>query len=293
MPPTNLLRRARQGFTLIEIMVVVLILSILMGVTFRLIGVSSNAAARADTIAKMERIHSALGAFYAEYGYYPPSSYWDVSSGEAGYCYTPVAYVMPIPKSSEDAANAFGTRIPAGGGDEQDMQFGLVSYLVPRLSTTYTAGGDDCFPDETKRRYKTAVNLSGMNAKAQSWTEAYRYEISDPRTAVCDRWKPHLADILYPNWDSPPHVGVEKGTSFWRPGARDPSGRQECAGVYRTIRDGWRNDFWYCCEPPFQSYTLLSTGPNGWKNPNYYINESTGKVTDKDVWNSFIIRTDK
>lgn len=279
--------RLRRGFTLIEIMVVVLVIAILMGVTFRLVGTSSNAAARADTIAKMERLHSALGAFYAEYGYYPPSAYWDLGLGEAVYCYMPVTYIMPVPSSIEGQAGEFGRVVPRGGGDERDMQFGLISYLMPRLTTIY--GGD--YPDESKRIYKTALNLSGFHKNASSWNEARRYEADDPRTAVCDRWKPHIADIVWPKWDGGVGVAItDQDRTFWVP---TQNGRINLACVYRTIYDGWLNDLWYCCEPPHQSYTLLSTGPNGWKDPNQYIDRITGKVLNKDVWNSFIIRTDK
>ena len=30
-----------------------------------------------------------------------------------------------------------------------------------------------------------------------------------------------------------------------------------------TVRDGWGHDFYYYSPPPYQSYTLWSSGPNG------------------------------
>lgn len=65
-------RAARQAFTLIELMVVVVVISILMGGVFKLLSATSKVNKTAATKAKMERLENAISGFYAEYGMYPP-----------------------------------------------------------------------------------------------------------------------------------------------------------------------------------------------------------------------------
>lgn len=69
---TGAKRTGRQAFTLIELMVVVLVISILMGGMFKLLSATSQVNKTASTKAKMELLENAISGFYAEYGMYPP-----------------------------------------------------------------------------------------------------------------------------------------------------------------------------------------------------------------------------
>jgi len=53
-------------------MVVVAIIAILAGVSFRLMSAAAGARKKAETIAKLERLQNALSGYYAVYGTYPP-----------------------------------------------------------------------------------------------------------------------------------------------------------------------------------------------------------------------------
>ncbi|HNX35093.1 MAG TPA: type II secretion system protein [Kiritimatiellia bacterium] len=68
----NRTNRKQAAFTLIEMMVVVAVIGILIGVTFRLMGTVGEKKKEAETMARMQRLQNALSGFYAEYGTYPP-----------------------------------------------------------------------------------------------------------------------------------------------------------------------------------------------------------------------------
>jgi prepilin-type N-terminal cleavage/methylation domain-containing protein len=65
-------RAGRQAFTLIELMVVVVVISILMGGVFKLLSATSQVNKTAETKARMERLENAISGYYAENGSYPP-----------------------------------------------------------------------------------------------------------------------------------------------------------------------------------------------------------------------------
>ena len=69
---SNRTNRKQAAFTLIEMMVVVAVIGILIGVTFRLMGTVGEKKKEAETMARMQRLQNALSGFYAEYGTYPP-----------------------------------------------------------------------------------------------------------------------------------------------------------------------------------------------------------------------------
>ena len=62
----------RKGFTLVELLVVVVVIVTLMAVTFRLGSAGSDSTARARTVNRMQRLENCLSGYYAAYGSYPP-----------------------------------------------------------------------------------------------------------------------------------------------------------------------------------------------------------------------------
>ena len=67
-------RRGWAAFTLIEMMIVVVVISILLLITFRLGTIVYEKAARAQAVRQLEHIKLCLEEFYQIYGYYPPAS---------------------------------------------------------------------------------------------------------------------------------------------------------------------------------------------------------------------------
>ena len=64
----------RRGFTLVEILVVVTILSILMGVLVVGLGFARKRAKVRTTKMLLQKIRSALSSYYTDFGAYPPTS---------------------------------------------------------------------------------------------------------------------------------------------------------------------------------------------------------------------------
>lgn len=62
----------RDGFTLVELMVVVVVLITLMTITFRLSSIGSDSTARNKTVDRMNRLENCLSGYFAAFGSYPP-----------------------------------------------------------------------------------------------------------------------------------------------------------------------------------------------------------------------------
>lgn len=163
-------RTQRQAFTLIEMMIVVLVISILIAGVFKLMSAASVNNKRAVTIARMERLQNALSGFYALYGTYPPveqygspdpfeagreddfgaalSSSIDARSAAWASKCQPVAFEFPhSQKLDAYVAKEFGvsgvnqvlggtaaaSTLPSDWATIKMFKFGLLSYLLPRV----------------------------------------------------------------------------------------------------------------------------------------------------------------
>ena len=65
-------RRSLASFTLIELLVVVAVILILMGISMKVLAVANRHAKKAKTLFVLEQVKNALGAYYTQYGVYPP-----------------------------------------------------------------------------------------------------------------------------------------------------------------------------------------------------------------------------
>ena len=62
----------KKAFTLIELMIVVVVISTLLAISFRLMGSAESSSYRSVTITRMQRIENCLSGYYAAFGSYPP-----------------------------------------------------------------------------------------------------------------------------------------------------------------------------------------------------------------------------
>ena len=62
----------KRGFTLIEMLIVIVILATLMGMVFRLAAIGSDSDRKTRTIARIQRLENCLSGYYAAFGSYPP-----------------------------------------------------------------------------------------------------------------------------------------------------------------------------------------------------------------------------
>lgn len=62
----------RKGFTLVELLIVVVVIVTLMTISFRIGGIGDETSKRNRTINRMQRLENCLSGYYAAYGSYPP-----------------------------------------------------------------------------------------------------------------------------------------------------------------------------------------------------------------------------
>ena len=62
----------KKGFTLIEMLIVVVVLVTLMSITFRLSSLGEGQTARSETIQRLQRVENCLSGYKAAFGTYPP-----------------------------------------------------------------------------------------------------------------------------------------------------------------------------------------------------------------------------
>lgn len=99
--------QARQGFTLVELMIVIAVIGLLAAIVFKLMGSTSEKNRVAKTVARIERIQNALSAYYAEYGSYPPVSQFECPDPEQEWPDdNPTGDPRPVSFSSDTAARA-------------------------------------------------------------------------------------------------------------------------------------------------------------------------------------------
>ena len=62
----------KKGFTLVELMIVVVVLVTLMSVTFKLTGIGGDSSRRNTTTTRLQKLENALSGYFAAFGSYPP-----------------------------------------------------------------------------------------------------------------------------------------------------------------------------------------------------------------------------
>jgi prepilin-type N-terminal cleavage/methylation domain-containing protein len=242
----------RSGFTLIEMLVVIVIIVILMGVVFRLSRAAIDKGVDAKETARVALFKALIEEFHAEYGIYPPVPNYSKKDGSP---WQPIDFTGPFPDSKEDL-------ILYCGDNDHIFQFGLFSFFVNR-----NVAGQQTFINEIGGRELPAVR--------EAW-EAYNkpvpyggglYAISKRDEAFVERVKPILRRLTGKKDNEEPFTagfdydseGVSQGFKF---GVYDARGR---GGAYV-----------YISEPPYTSYLFFNTGKDG-----EYYRDAPGDRTQK------------
>ena len=147
-------RQNKRGFTLVELMVVIVLVCLLAGMVFRLVGASSNQDRVAKTQAILQKVSLALECYKSIYGKYPPVPVYGKDKStmtnhdikgfkESG---QPVIFAFPaVPSGLKGAHLTFDASEAAqiadidhnGALDWENnclFTFGLVSFFVPRYN---------------------------------------------------------------------------------------------------------------------------------------------------------------
>ena len=153
-------KRKSYAFTLIELLVVITIIGILIGMIFKMMGMTTRKSDKADCISRLEKISHALEEYRAEYGQYPPV--------------TRVAYEYA---NTNNQTEWLREVYAWDGAGEILFDYGLVAYLWLR--------DQDTISDRLKGL------ASGDNNPGVNW-------IGDvPRDENAKaRWNPFINDIL-------------------------------------------------------------------------------------------------
>jgi prepilin-type N-terminal cleavage/methylation domain-containing protein len=220
----------RRGFTLIELMVVIVIILLLSGLLFKIAGLVGDKAARGRAIADIQKIENALNEYYSEYGIYPPVSknayVYEFVGGQPN---TFQKFLKD--KNNPDKQPFFGDipRTPRESGDKyaipskKDWYLGYDYGLVSHLYFRDRGSQGNCWYDADTSRDKAA------KSKWQHFLEGLDLHV---RGKAMD-----------------PPSGMESIENYTNLGA--------------SIRDPWGHDYQYECKPPFVKYRLWSVGPDG------------------------------
>lgn len=231
----------RAGFTLIEMLVVVIIIAILAGMVLGLSKISSKWTQKSKTNTTLGKVRSAIEQFNAEYGKYPPVPVYQ-GLGQ------PFFYEFPKSNGMNQAAytwltgQAFPATIPPSmvadtwGSDRAVFTFGLMSFLLSRYNDRGLAIVNSAWP---------------LLLDLKQWT-SYNYSESDQtkdKEAV-KLWAVDIAGV----WTDP-GIGRSKDLVNF-PDVAWTNG-------YITVKDDWGHELHYQSMAPYMSYRLWSDGPDG------------------------------
>lgn len=244
--------RFSRGFTLVEMLVVVLIMALLVGLLVRNWGDSEDQSKRAATLATIAKVNAALEEFFAEYGQYPPVPVYPGDGCQPIYFEYPIEYTSPPLPPGHPLLTMSGTRyvgVPEfmvetlPNRDERLFTLGLVSFLERRYTTVRTD-----YPEYRNGGSYWSTNhpwSDGGGGDDMQWMYHTPTQIDEPRDLnAIARWEPFLE-------------GVISGVTFSRTNAH-PSFGGAWLNRGLTIRDAWGAPLRYESLPPHQSYRLWS-----------------------------------
>ncbi len=130
-------RKFESGFSLIEMMFVILIIMLLSGILLKISSLVTQKAARTRTIADLENIQNALNEYYSEYGSYPPTDQtryvYESATNQPSYLQQYLA-ANNDPDQNGFVPDMDGRPAPYNNPSGLDVgyEYGLVSYLYNR-----------------------------------------------------------------------------------------------------------------------------------------------------------------
>ncbi len=224
-------RISRRGFTMIELLVVVLIIALLSGILLKAAAALQSKSNRARAGAQMEILANLLSAFNAEYATYPPtqSVIYEFECAATNFQSRNFKTFLKNHNNPNDPGTFFpdcNARLGEGShwpkatywSDSLGYRYGLVSFLWPRR----------CGDQPHWFDYDTARDIAAKD----SWAG--------------------LSSMVPRSGGMVPH-GPPSGLQSLQP----------YTNSMLTIKDPWGRDYHYRSVTPYTRYRIWSVGPDG------------------------------
>ena len=259
----------KQGFTLIEMLIVIVILVLLAGMVFRMVAGIGKSNDIAATRAKIEKVANALEEFRAIYGKYPPVSQYEGMGQPTEYEF-PGSYtfkpsvVQQILNSDRNKQIRWKKSDDGTANSGRIYTFGLVSFLVPRYNGAAEYGAILFTGNDPNNNSKQNSEL-GIRQWANFNKKNGGIGDSDRDIAAARRILPHLGAKM--GDDNRP---VKDGGNIGVIRIDIKESFCHSAGINGVItnsvyklEDAWYRSLNYRSLPPYDSYKLWSNGPDG------------------------------
>ncbi|MBO7298268.1 MAG: prepilin-type N-terminal cleavage/methylation domain-containing protein [Kiritimatiellae bacterium] len=291
------MNKARNGFTIIEMMIVLIIIAILAGFVFRMMTLAGQKNDIAATKAKLEKISNALEAYRAEYGSYPPVA---IYRGKQ-----PTFYEIPVGGENSDMGYitpemaARMQNISMRDGNKWNefplFTFGLASYFYPR----YWGIAENRVPKEFFGDLDAEDIIKNKDNGADAERVINQWKDHNNRKTGKDGKKIQITDInkdmnvvkkILPMLDTGISFKMENGKKKWVMHKHDDGNPNYGVGNWEwngsaefqkvdalerefesfeyltqgvSLKDAWGNHLHYQSNPPYDSYRIWSVGVNG------------------------------
>ncbi|MBM4143078.1 MAG: type II secretion system protein [Lentisphaerae bacterium] len=215
----------KRGFTLIEMLMVIVVIGILSGIVFKLFSMVTRKGQESETIRRLECIANALNEYFVEYGQYPPAVNMTYICENTGLQHPNFRDIF-LPQNPDWKDNTLFDYT------------GLVAWLWPRDNPPNAAAWPRLPGYSIK--HKENVQYIGDSARDQ---------------AAKERWARFLEEVPLSSGKQAilnNNVSDGYGTYPW-PYTND----------VLTVKDDYGGDLRYQCTPPYLTYRLWSLGPNG------------------------------
>ena len=250
------MRRRSHGFTLIEMLVVIVIIMILMGVVFKLSKGAMEKNTYAKELKRLAILRTLIEEFPAEYTTYPPVHEYEIG----GKMVQPVNFTGAYPLNGDAAdLNYYPSHYNKAN---KYFMFGLMSAFVRRdwfcQQAYYVAGKGN-----GKRPIDNHWKDEGCNDPVDGQANIV---IPQKDKAFTKRVRPILEQIYdchsgaSPNKKNGDPVPYD-GDWYNRYVDIDPENGHS-TGFTTGLTDSWGHEYVYICKPPHTTYLIFSKGPD-------------------------------
>ncbi len=284
------MKHKKGGFTLIEMLIVIVIILILSGMVIKIMSLVSNKAGVSHCVHDLLQIENALAEYYSEYGQYPPGI-GDPQENvdyefENSHSQPPGVMKTFLTSSLHTNINDIANYVP-----DINVYYGHVPPYLRDIPKAHQVDPKDRFNYNVAKwglgyRYGLASHLwsrciTNIIKDSVIGEQVYHYREDTERDKIAKkRWAHFLVDVSFSyrrdrsyRKDLDPIPGSElyqrSGRYEYHKFSTGGSGAPEYYNNVYTILDTWGHGLYYTCKPPYQSYKLWSAGPNGRSDGDY------------------------